>query len=299
MLWWLSQRLEICKIGASFDCLVDSFDRNCSFDHPFYIFDIGVGNGKFAQYFLLYLHELLRIDFPNTPRPTIIYVGLDISPQSFDIWSEGNDFLIPEMNCPTMGNASVKDIFSHQEVDKFVWLDFALYDAECDEIISLTRSQITISRGCRSINPIIAIGNYLFDRWYDFLLYLILDSLSADAFTVFPNIGLEIGDLFETRLLDRHNFLNPKSYVDHVNDSQKWIQSFLTKVSSTPSSVVYYEDSSLDNTIASLAYQLTKLGPNSSTFTIPIGGLRCLERIRELSQDNCLISLLADKSYHR
>lgn len=47
-----------------------------------------------------------------------------------------------------------------------IYLDIAVFDAECGEVIRLKNSEVTLggTGAERSLNPIFTIANYLFDR---------------------------------------------------------------------------------------------------------------------------------------
>lgn len=63
-------------------------------------------------------------------------------------------------------NASIDEIFPPEvcDQDQYIWLDFALFDAEKDTKINLSRAMVEISETKQSANPIFVFGNYLFDR---------------------------------------------------------------------------------------------------------------------------------------
>ena len=107
----------------------------------------------------------------------IIVVALDVSQNSFDIWSKNSNFIVPQQSREIYFSATTTmniDLFEcdHFNHDQYVWLDFALFDAETDTNIKLTHSKIELSPQTPSQNPIIVICNYLFDRFvYFFFLF--------------------------------------------------------------------------------------------------------------------------------
>lgn len=114
----------------------------------------------------------------------IIVVALDISQNSFDVWSKNaNSSLIPQQSRDNYISATEItniqfDSFDQSETTtchQYAWLDFALFDAEKDSNIKLTHSKIEISSETPSLNPIITICNYLFDRYVYFIHFLYLD----------------------------------------------------------------------------------------------------------------------------
>jgi hypothetical protein len=185
--------------------------------------------------------------------------------------------------------------------------------------VTLTHALITLSSDTPSSNPLLVFGNYLFDRFISppiiqflscsllSLLCSFLDcSLTADAFTVKRNVAdPDQGELYETKLALRDTSSSGEIDSGGIPQtcSYEWSHDLLQQLKCTPGEVNetidYYHHPSLDALLSSLANQLLHFGPSASTFTIPIGGLLCLERVRLLSRDQILISFLADKGYHR
>jgi hypothetical protein len=248
----------------------------------------------------------------------VIYVALDVSESSFQTWSQETDLLMPqcyrELGKDLSGSASFEEILPEQQwQQQKVWLDFALFDAEKDTKLNLSRARVQISEANQARNPIFVFGNYLFDRSLHIAHFIcspptrfsLSYSLTADAFT------LRGGELYETLLTLRSssvpvslsNSSSPPasllSSTEIKNCAHEWTHCSIAK---DLAEIEYYHHDTFDHLLTSLASQLLTTSPSSiscSTFTLPIGGLRCLERMRHLSGENILISFLADKAYHR
>jgi len=117
-------------------------------DRPLYVLEPGAGAGRFAYLFLQAL-DLFREAEPLR-RLKVCYVMADFTRSNLDFWA------------------------THPQLQPFAEagrLDFAVLDAEADREIRLERSQIVLDRQSLQ-NPLVVIGNYLFD------------TLTADAFRV-------------------------------------------------------------------------------------------------------------------
>jgi hypothetical protein len=77
--------------------------------------------------------------------------------------------LFPQSNrtTPLSASASIDEIFEDTKthLDECLWLDFALFDAELDLEVTLSRAMVKLAPETPSFNPIIVFGNYLFDRF--------------------------------------------------------------------------------------------------------------------------------------
>jgi hypothetical protein len=295
--------------------------------HPIDLFD-GGGHSTSIQPFFSSLSDLPQ----SSPR--VVYVALDVSDNSFRTWSQETAMVMPQSNrerelpaSATFDEVISPEIRNH---DQHVWLDFALFDAEKDAKLHLSLARVQLSEASQSLNPIFVFGNYLFDRlapdspsFTSFSNQFSSRSLTADAFTILAQHEEEThcdrGELYETLFslrsscsLSQNDQESPSlhSSTEIKNCTHEWTHHRIAEVSSShqpeeerpgsgAAAIRYYHHDTFDHLLTSLASQLLPLGSMSSTFTLPIGGLRCLERMRQWSSQNILISFLADKAYHR
>ena len=126
----------------------------------------------------------------------VVYIAADHSASSFHAWSDVSpdvtDMLFPTDDClggetgapngtsseggghrpahpaATVTSAYIRDIQkrTHEGGHEVlpVLVDFAAFDAEVSNELCCARSRILLSEACPSPNPVVAIGNYLFDR---------------------------------------------------------------------------------------------------------------------------------------
>ena len=98
----------------------------------------------------------------------MIYVALDVTDHSFEAWCKETTMVMPQSHREMYfsASASLDEIFPTEvcDQDQYIWLDFALFDAEKDTKINLSRAMVEISETNQSANPIFVFGNYLFDR---------------------------------------------------------------------------------------------------------------------------------------
>lgn len=145
-------------------------------------------------------------------------------------------------------------------------LDCALFDAENHEEIVLRRSGVRLSVG-QVKNPLIVFANY------------ILDSLIQDAFRI------RDGVLQEALVTLRHPSPTPP-----LSDPN-CMADITAHYDYQPCALPRYQDPVFDGILESYRAQLA-----DTHVLFPVGPLRCLSRLRDLSRDRLLL-LSADKGY--
>lgn len=111
-----------------------------SFEHPVYVLDLGAGAGRFAYLLTRHLRQLLA----ETPFANLqICVVLVDHASEYARWWQENPLLNPLMQ---QG-----------------WIDFAEADLADTQSIYLSHQKISLTPDVL-VNPLIAIGNYLFDQ---------------------------------------------------------------------------------------------------------------------------------------
>jgi tetratricopeptide (TPR) repeat protein len=144
-------------------------------------------------------------------------------------------------------------------------LDFAQYDMEVMQPIKLVQSGISLKRGAESPNPLIVIANYAFD------------TVSHDVFNI------KNGELAEG--------LARVSTPDTGQQSPIDLNNINVEFSYRPANNNYYADSNLNEI---LLYYTRHY--NDINLLLPIGSLRCIQNLQQLSQSNLLL-LATDKGY--
>lgn len=267
----------ICNAYAStfFGCLWDCYVRDALDPYqPTYIIELGAGHGKFSILFLRQLSRLLS-QARQTGHPigqsVLVLVFTDFTSDNFPFIESSVDiqpFLFPRQ---TSAPAAA--------VTPGVYIDFAVLDCCSAHPMQLQRSGSVIGDGpgqqCR--NPVFVIANYIFD------------SLAMDSFKVGDNGQLleglltieyggnieDIGTLTSLDLPDCRLLWEFREALDGVN--------------------FYPGDPRLTSVLQeAVAY----LSPGSC-FTVPIGGIRCLDRLRQFSKSGTMMALVADKALNR
>lgn len=210
---------------------------------PFYIMELGTGSGRFSFYVLKKLQEY---------RQELAHAGISIH------------YIMSDF---TINNIKYWD--SHEKLRPFVEegvLDFASYNLENDEPITLIKKGITLTPEALS-NPLIVFGNYIFD------------TVSQDTFTV------KEGKIYESLLTmatDKENMRGGKPVDwERVNMEHK------TGIEADS----YYNDPHLDSVLREY-----RDGLKDSSFLFPIGGLRAIKKLRKLANDRIFL-ISSDKGY--
>ena len=152
-----------CSIASSYAALVSGFLRDLlhlksrqtdapqlDLSKPVYLLELGGGHGKFTHLFLRQM-ESLRKRSKHLKRVKLVYVLTDFAMSNINTLLRKRELM-------------------HWREEGL--LDFATFDCEKDESIKLLVSHTVLSPSNPSVNPIICVGNYVFD------------SLRADAFRV-------------------------------------------------------------------------------------------------------------------
>lgn len=240
---------------------------------PIYIAELGAGHAKFSIIFVRMLSSLLHNS--GLSQLKVIHIISDFTSVNFEDISNYSD--IKEYLVPLVSHTNNKNTSN-------VLIDFAVFDGDTDDKIHLIRSNLEISRSNPTANPLFVIGNYIFD------------SLVMNAYKVVPDSTGSKTILHEGRLTtflketDNETNLDELTSMDlHQRCNLLW--SYNNKVDTDHSS-----DNAKINYI--LEYFSKSLSPGV-VFTIPVGGLNCLEKLNMLTSSKILVTLLADKGYNR
>jgi tetratricopeptide (TPR) repeat protein len=258
---WLADRIPSYAtsntvIAGSYARVVSGFLRDCAgaspplglpdSKAPLYILEIAAGSGQFGFLFLKKLLALRRelpvlADLPFR----CVYVMTDLVPSNVEGWRSRNLFK------PFL-DAGV--------------LDFATFDLERDQQITLVHSGETLSADTLH-NPLALIANYVFD------------TTAQDAFWVTDG-HLQEG-LVTTTSSRREEAALDSEVLNRVT----------TRYERRPVGNEYYEDEAMNRVLA--AYQ-TRLGDTS--FLFPIGALKGIRNLIHLAGGRLLL-LSGDKGY--
>ena len=209
---------------------------------PFYMFELGTGSGRFSYMTMLRMFELqkeLGID------ANIVYVMTDFTEANLSFWQQ------------------------HEKLQPYVksgQLDYAVYDMDQHDSITLINSGVTLDKGsCK--NPIALIGNYIFD------------TVSQDIFRV------KDGKLHESLLtLDA-------ATENVIAGMPIKLEGLGSEFSHKKIEGKYYDDPILDKIIQGHAGFI-----DNTSFLFPTGGFKSLEMFRNLSSGK-MICISTDKGY--
>jgi hypothetical protein len=210
--------------------------------HPFYIMELGTGSGRFSFYVMKQLQVLSK----TLPHKVIIrYIMSDFTKHNIRYWE------------------------THPSLQGFLndgMLDFAMYDLENDEPITLLKQNHTLTPE-EFANPLTVFANYIFD------------TVSQDAFTVSHG---NLQELLMTLTTDRSNMRNGKP-VD-------WEQ---VNVDYSPYEIqaARYDDADFNAVLEEY-----KTGLQDSSFLFPLGGLRAMRKLFKLA-NNKVFLISSDKGY--
>lgn len=211
--------------------------------HPFYVMELGTGSGKFSFYVLKKLFELRReLAMEDVP---ICYIMSDFTQNNLKYWDE------------------------HPSLRPYVeqgLLDFAIYNMEGDEPITLVKKNLTLTPES-FVNPLTVFANYIFD------------TISHDIFSV-KNGKLQ--EVLVSLSTDKSNMRDDKP-VDWERIAIDY------KGNDIPEA--YYPDPAWN---AILAEYKTTLKDTSVLF--PVGGLMAVKKLRRLANDKLLL-ISSDKGY--
>lgn len=212
-------------------------------NHPFYIMELGTGSGKFSFFVLKKLYELRNDLAWKDIR--ICYIMSDFTKNNIKYWE------------------------SHPDLQLFLkegMLDFAVYDMENDDPITLIKQNLTLTPKS-FVNPLTVFANYIFD------------TVSQDAFTVSHG---NLRELLINLTTDSSNMRGDKP-ID-------WEQVAIDyKAAEIPES--RYPDQDFNAVLAEYKDAL-----KDSSFLFPIAGLRAIKKLRQLS-NNKVFLISSDKGY--
>lgn len=222
-------------------CLAQGSRHGFDPAHPVYVLELGAGCGRFAYHFLHLLDELETRNGPLGYR--LVYLLTDLAADNVEFCR------------------------SHPAFARWVEdgrIEFARFDVERD------RAPVPMSgtRPAQTDNPLIVIGNYVFD------------GLRHDLFRV------EHGSLTEVLVsLRGHRTRDDDADPMHLEDVE------LAFVSHPVDPGARYPDESWTRLLRSYPTQL-----RTGDVSMPTGALRCIDRLRSLSGDRLLL-LSTDKGY--
>lgn len=237
--------IAYCYAQIAWRYLQDSIKNNfIDFNQPLYMFELGVGSGKFSYLFLSRLREFLA-QAKLLGKLKICYVMTDFTENNIQFWEQHPQF----------------KPFLEEGI-----LDFALYRIGELQDLHLKHQNIVLkAHSCK--NPILAVGNYIFD------------TVPHDAFR-FSNGKLE--ESLTTIQTDSDNIVN-----DVVVSLNKLDTTFTFHEVNLP----YYNNPALDNILA--YYQQNYKQGN---LLVPIGAISSIDTLRALSDDRIFI-ISGDKGY--
>ena len=223
------------------DSAVAAIDPN----RPIYILELGSGSGRFAYNFLKKFHAAYAQSSLN--QHSIKYILTDFTEENLNYWKT-HSVLQPYLE---------KDM-----------LDFACFDAERDQAITLSQSGETLEPNGLS-NPMIVIANY------------VLDTIPQDLFLI------ENGQISESLVTLASSQAEPD-----LNDPGILSQ---LEVSYTQQAIEghFYDDAGFNQLLKDYQHTLT-----DTYLLFPHVALRCLKHLRRLCGDRLLL-LSGDKGFSR
>lgn len=215
---------------------------------PIYVIELGAGSGRFGFHFLNELKDC-QASGPLAGLK-IKYVMADLAEKNISFWQQQPQLI----NYVSQG-----------------LLDFARFDAENDSELKLLSSGETIGRQYQG-NPLIVIGNYIFD------------TLVTDAFRV------SNGQLYQCYLsLDAQT----KEGEELPQDAASILASLKYQYEQVPVNepADVYTNADWNTLLDRYRSSLPDTG-----FTLPVGGFRFYENLRKIAHDRLLL-LISDKAY--
>jgi hypothetical protein len=217
-------------------------------NYPLYMIELGAGCGRFSFHFMTQFFELLQSS--NLAHIKVIYIISDFVKANLD-FCQNHAALLPFI---IEGK-----------------LDFACFDAENDQAITLIKSRKKITAQTLN-NPLIAIANYFFDcikqdifYYKDYQCYESLIQVSGLKPEALNN-ALPSDDMLENISIIYQNCPIIKDYYPH----RLW-NKLLSEY---------------------------KMDLDHTTLQFPTGAFNCISNLTKLSA-NRLLLLMADRGYHR
>jgi tetratricopeptide (TPR) repeat protein len=237
-------------LGFLRDCHIVSKDKSSDIpvldpSQPIYILELGSGSGRFAYHFLKKFHASYAQSSIN--QGLVKYILTDFTEQNLTYWK------------------------THPSLQPFLekgLLDFACFDAEKNQSITLSQSGETLTVDSNK-NPLIVIANY------------VLDSIPQDLFLI------EKGQLHESLVT-----LTSPQAEPNLNDPELLNR---LQVSYTHQPVIheYYEDAALNHVLHHYQQTLT-----DTYLLFPSVAMQCINHLRQICGDR-LLFLSGDKGYSR
>lgn len=211
---------------------------------PFFILELGTGPGKFSFHFVTHLEKLKKELGLSDIK--ICLVMTDFTDSNVNFWKK-------------------QDVFARALQENH--LDFAFFDVEKDKEFHLIHQNLKLNKN-NILNPIIGIGNYLFD------------SIPHDVFHSEDGVLKEAAVELKSRSPDAKHI--DKLKVEDIETG------FHYRAMRQP----YYKDKQLEAVLRS--YE--KVFQKRTTFLLPIAGLRMFQNLCELSNRR-LFFVSSDKGY--
>jgi len=212
---------------------------------PIYILELGSGSGRFAYHFLKKFHASYAQSSLNQTQ--VKYILTDFTEQNLNYWK------------------------THPSLQPYLekgLLDFACFDAENDQSITLSHSGEKLEPDSLS-NPMIVVANY------------VLDTIPQDLFLI------ENGQLSESLV----TLASPQA-EPNLNDPEI-LPRLEVSYTQQPIDGNFYDDAGFDELLKDYQHTLT-----DTYLLFPHIALRCLNRLRRLCGDRLLL-LSGDKGFSR
>ncbi len=212
--------------------------------HTFYVLELGTGPGQLSYHTLRRL--MILIDRFHMSDIKVCYVMSDFTRNNLEFWRNHERF--------------------QPYLERGV-IDFARYDMEKDNTITLTQSGVTWEKGFIK-NPLVVFANYIFD------------TVKSDVFKVHQN-----------KIEESVVSLSSNQSTDMNNKNVDWRK---IKISFSQQNIVgkAYENEHYNTILESYRNNLT-----NSQVLFPISALNCLENLGHLS-NNRLLLISSDKGFN-
>lgn len=211
--------------------------------HPFYILELGTGSGQFSFYVLKKLHELRKE--LGLEDVTIRYIMSDFTAHNIEYWDK---------------HPALQVYLQNKQ------LDFAIYNLEADEPITLVKENRQLSQE-QFVNPLSVFANYIFD------------TVSHDIFSVSHG---RLQEVLVSLVTDPENMQNDKP--------RDW-EKVTIEYQPVEMRKEYYPDDEFNTVVHEYQHTL-----NETNFLYPIGALRAIKKLRRLTKDK-LFLISSDKGY--
>ena len=213
-------------------------------DHPIYMMEIGTGSGKFSFLFLKHMYDFLHQFKLNHLK--FCYIMSDFTESNVGYWQQ------------------------HPQFQKFLnagMLDFAIFATGESTSIHLIKQNITLGENS-CVNPLIAVGNYLFD------------TIPSDLFRVSAG-KLEEGLI--SLKTPKENLVNENT----VHAPERVQVDFSYREINLP----YYNNPAFDAVLSDYTHHL-----GDGNFLAPTSAIACIDALRKISNNRLLI-IGGDKAY--